>query len=76
MELQGAEGVDVEECGDGASVGRLHGVGVEGEGDSDGRLHGGYVHGFLFNIWLSFSNDFVHLNPGNSGYNSCDGSTE
>ena len=66
MELQGAEGVDVEECGDGANMGMLHGVGVgvEGEGDSNGRLHGVMFMGFLFNIWLSFSNDFVHLNPG------------
>ena len=76
MELQGAEGVDVDEGGDGASVGRLHGVGVEGERDSDGRLHGVMFMGFFFKIWLSFSNDFVHLNPGNSGYNSCDGTTE
>ena len=48
MELQGAEGVDVEECGDGASVGRLHGVGVEGERDSDGRLHGVMFMGFFY----------------------------
>ena len=53
MELQGAEGVDVEECGDGASVGRLHGVGVEGEGDSDGRLHGVMFMGFFYFQYLA-----------------------
>ena len=53
MELQGAEGVDVEECGDGASVGRLHGVGVEGEGDSDGCLHGVMFMGFFYFQYLA-----------------------
>ena len=53
MELQGAEGVDVEECGDGASVGRLHGIGVEGEGDSDGRLHGVMFMCFFYFQYLA-----------------------
>ena len=68
MELQGGEGIDVDEGGDGANVGRLlHGVGVEGRGDNVGNLHlhGVMFMGFLINIWLSFSNDFSHLNPGN-----------
>ena len=61
MELKGCAGVDVEEEGDGASVGRLHGVGVdvEGGGDSVGRLHGVMISGFVLDIWLSFSNEFV-----------------
>ena len=50
MELQGGEGIDVDEGGDGANVGRLlHGVGVgvEGSGENVGNLHGVMFMGFF-----------------------------
>ena len=81
MELELGEGVDVDEGGDGAGVGRLHGVGVDvdegGDGANKGRLHGVMFMGVLLtNFWLSFSNEkSSHLNPGDTGYISFYGTT-
>ena len=50
VELERGGGVDVEEVGDGAGDGSLHGVGVDveegGGGANKGRLHGVMVMGF------------------------------
>ena len=81
MELEGGHRVNVDEGGDGANDGSLHGVGVDVEegvgGANEGRLHGVMIMGFFLKISGShFQMKFsLHLNPGNSGYISFYGTT-
>ena len=74
MELEGCHRVNVNEGGDGADDGSLHGVGIDVEegagGANKGRFHGVMIMGFFLKISGSHfqMNISLHLNPGNSGY--------